>query len=102
MPGKAGLYRHWRVRVKAVPEAATLSCALRQAQDEVLSLRPHGDAILDLLIMSLSKDEGGFAGLSPVSEIGLPLLDEGGHAFLLVLGGEERMEDAALEAHAFG
>src|SRR5579872_5682493 len=38
----------------------------------------------------------------PVLETRRPLLDEGGHAFLLVFGGEERMEDAPLEAHAFG
>ena len=38
----------------------------------------------------------------PVLELGRSLLDEGAHAFLLVLGREQRMEDAALEAHAFG
>ena len=32
----------------------------------------------------------------------LPLVDEGGHAFLLVVDGEQRVEQAALEAHALG
>src|SRR5258707_11121072 len=39
---------------------------------------------------------------SPVLVDRLALLDERGHAFLLVLGGEGRVEEAALEAHALG
>jgi len=38
----------------------------------------------------------------PVLEVRRPLLDEGGHAFLLVLAREDRMEDAALEADTLG
>ena len=33
---------------------------------------------------------------------GLALLGEGGHAFLLILGGEEQVEGASLEEDAFG
>src|SRR5271166_5923064 len=39
---------------------------------------------------------------SPVLERRRALFDESAHAFLLVFGGEQRMEDAPLEAHAFG
>src|SRR6266567_8004108 len=39
---------------------------------------------------------------SPVLEARRPLLNEGRHPFLLVLGREQRMEHAPLEAHAFG
>src|SRR5437868_10361947 len=35
-------------------------------------------------------------------EGGFALGDEGGHALLLVLGGEGRVEQPALEAHPFG
>src|SRR5680860_1746813 len=38
----------------------------------------------------------------PVLEVGLPLVDEGGHALFLILGGEQRVELAALEAGALG
>src|SRR4051794_13973933 len=39
---------------------------------------------------------------SAVAKGGLPLLDEGGHAFLLVLGRKESVEDAAFEFDALG
>src|SRR5690606_38691027 len=39
---------------------------------------------------------------STVPERGRPLLDEGGHAFLLVLHGEQGMEQPPFEAQAFG
>ena len=35
-------------------------------------------------------------------ELRLPLLSEGGHAFLLVLGGEQRVEHAPFKQHALG
>ena len=38
----------------------------------------------------------------PVLELGFALLGERLHAFLLVFGREQRMEDAAFEAHALG
>src|SRR5690348_8977886 len=41
-----------------------------------------------------------FGCSSAVLEGGLALGDKGGHALLLVFGGEGRMEQAALEAHA--
>ena len=41
-------------------------------------------------------------GSSTVLEGGLALLDERGHPLLLVLGGEQRVEDASLEQDAFG
>src|SRR5579863_9020962 len=41
-------------------------------------------------------------GSSAVAEGGLLLGDKGRHPLLLVLGGESRMKQAALEAHAFG
>ena len=37
-----------------------------------------------------------------VLELRRPLLDERRHAFLLIFGREQRVEHAALEAHAFG
>src|SRR4029079_11478125 len=37
-----------------------------------------------------------------VLEVGLPLLDEGRHAFLLIFRGEQRIELAPLEPRAFG
>src|SRR5574343_1410599 len=38
---------------------------------------------------------------SAVLEVGLALLDKGGHAFLLILDRESGVEDAALEEQAF-
>src|SRR5680860_660196 len=38
----------------------------------------------------------------PVLKVGLPLVDEGGHALFLILGGEQGVELAALEAGALG
>src|ERR1700683_1643417 len=39
---------------------------------------------------------------SPVLKLRQALLSEGAHAFLLVFGSEQRMEDAPLEAHTLG
>src|SRR5690606_27426310 len=39
-------------------------------------------------------------GMSAVPELRRPLLEEGRHAFLLVLRGEQRMEEPPLEEHA--
>ena len=39
---------------------------------------------------------------SAILEHWLALLDEGGHAFLLIRGREQRVKKSPLEAHAFG
>src|SRR6478672_2899973 len=46
-----------------------------------------------------SSPEAGRCRLAVV-ELRLPLLGEGGHAFLLVLGGEQRVEHAPFKQHA--
>ena len=52
-------------------------------------------------IVSLCHDLDFFTE-SSIAELRRPLRDEGRHAFLLILRGEQRVEDAALEQHALG
>ena len=67
----------------------------RERQDVGRTVQP------DRMTLQGAIGERGYRS-SPVFERRRPLLDEGPHAFLLVLGGEERVEDAPLEADPLG
>src|SRR6267142_4432296 len=78
--------------------AAHIQAMTRQA------VKPGTDPIFRATFNSFRYAKGKW-GLSPVllvTERRLALLDERRHAFLLVLGAEQRVEQPPLEQHAFG